>query len=218
MSGQKDTTDIEALVMEKLSYASPSPAKDEGLSLPDTSRKRTHKRRNRKLSSSSPPVPDDVNLLTENFAHAAKEAENRALRLALTGSRGRRREQPVHRSIPTTAAKVVQAADMKEQAPARTPHFQANNDANGKDVSADAAEIVEKYRREVGRFGSRALHKSDRKKYETSQLQKLGCRKPKNEKMPIGILTKKRKYQKIRERKKKEMDTATGMLVRAGRK
>lgn len=82
----------------------------------------------------------------------------------------------------------------------------------------DAAQFVDSHRREVGRFGSRALDKRERKSFDAAELIRLGCRPPKNNKIPIGLLIRKRQKQKVREAKKKEMDLATGMLVRSKRK
>lgn len=88
------------------------------------------------------------------------------------------------------------------------------NSKAGKDV----ADYVDTHRREVGRFGSQGLDKRDKRAYQTAQLVKLGCKPPKNPKMPIGLLQRVRQRQSQRQQEKKEMDIATGMLVRSRRK
>lgn len=90
------------------------------------------------------------------------------------------------------------------------------DDSNAQEL--DAAEFVDSHRREIGRFGSQALHKYDRKSFEKAERIRLGCRQPKNQKVPIGLLITKRRKQNIKAAKKKEMDLATGMLVRSKRR
>lgn len=84
--------------------------------------------------------------------------------------------------------------------------------------AANVAQFVDDHRREIGRFGSKALLKKDRRAYEIEELTKLGCRPPKSQKMPIGLLQEKRKKEKEQLARKKQMDLESGMLIRSKRK
>lgn len=94
----------------------------------------------------------------------------------------------------------------------------ARKSNSNKNDDDDVADYVDTHRREVGRFGSEGLEKRDKRSYQTAQLVKLGCKPPKNPKMPIGLLQRVRQRQRDRDQEKKEMDRATGMLVRSRRK
>lgn len=102
--------------------------------------------------------------------------------------------------------------------PLQSGQGRVNAKISGTVATVDAAQFVDSHRREVSRFGSRALDKRERKSFEAAEMIRLGCRRPKNPKMPIGLLIRKREKQKVRGAKKKEMDLATGMLVRSKRK
>lgn len=82
----------------------------------------------------------------------------------------------------------------------------------------DAMEFVDAHRREIGRFGSKALDKRNKRAYEIEDLVKLGCRHPIKQKMPIGLLQHKRKKEKDRLAHEKEMNLASGMLIRSKRR
>ena len=81
----------------------------------------------------------------------------------------------------------------------------------------DPMRYVERHRSEVGDLGCSALGKKEKKKYELARLAKLGCKPPKNQRKPIGILVGIRKKEKERAKKQKERMLETGMLVRARR-
>lgn len=87
-----------------------------------------------------------------------------------------------------------------------------------RNTSMSVARFVEEHRREIGRFGSKALDKNDRRAYEAEDLARLGCRPPKRQKMPIGILQQKRKKEKEQLARKKQTDLESGMLVRSRRR
>lgn len=87
-----------------------------------------------------------------------------------------------------------------------------------RNTSMSVARFVEEHRREIGRFGSKALDKKDRRAYEVEDLARLGCRPPKQQKMPIGILQQKRKKEKEQLALKKQADLESGMLVRSRRR
>lgn len=93
-----------------------------------------------------------------------------------------------------------------------------NHPKSGPNNSISVARFVEEHRREIGRFGSKALDKKDRRAYETNDLIRLGCRPPKRQKMAIGILQQKRKKEKEDLKRKKQMDLESGMLVRSRRR
>lgn len=84
--------------------------------------------------------------------------------------------------------------------------------------NVDAVQFVNTFRREVGQFGSKALDKKRKRAYQTDELVKLGCRPPKNKKMPIGVLQEERRKEKERAAEEKELQLASGMLVRSKRR
>lgn len=85
-------------------------------------------------------------------------------------------------------------------------------------IKVDVAQFVDDHRREIGRFGANALTKKVAQEYETAELVKLGCRPLKSPKMPIGLLQEKRKKEKERAAKQRELDFASGMLIRSKRR
>lgn len=99
----------------------------------------------------------------------------------------------------------------------RNDSSKSQKDGNDEEKMKSIETYVDKHRREVGQYGAQGLHKHDKQKFRQAELLKLGCRKPKSQKMPIATLIRKRQIQKFRDTKKKEMDLATGMLVRSRR-
>lgn len=87
---------------------------------------------------------------------------------------------------------------------------------NGK--IANARDFVETHRFEVGALGSSALAKKERKLYQNAQLLRLGCRRPKNLRMPIGMLNGMRKKQREDAKKEKQRLVEEGMLVSSKRR
>lgn len=109
----------------------------------------------------------------------------------------------------TTPVNVTRLVDERTQ---RKQH------GKGQNTSTSIAQFVERHRHEIGRFGSKALQKRDRRAYETQELIRLGCRPPKREKMPIALLQQKRRKEKEELARKKQEDLETGMLMRSRRR
>lgn len=78
--------------------------------------------------------------------------------------------------------------------------------------------FVNVHRSEIGNFGASGLDKKTAKDYEVENLVKLGCRRPKNPKMPLWMLQRQRQKEKERATKKKEVDIVSGMLTRSKRR
>lgn len=216
MAHQDSDSELEAKICQALTYSTPQPAKDNQAPV---SKKGIRKRKRRTARDLDKSADDDLRSLKETIAEAEKRAEERAKKLVLV-----RPKQNAPRSNLKPAGKkkgipaVVIAGELNDKAPPKWKNERSNEGGKDDVESIDARQFVEQHRSEIGQFGSRGLHKRDRKQYETAHLVKLGCRRPKNQKMPIGVLVKKRRYQNIREQKKKDMDIATGMLVRTKRK
>ncbi len=91
----------------------------------------------------------------------------------------------------------------------------------GTDMSqngVNAARFVEEHRFEVGALGSSGLNKRQKKAYQAAQLLRLGCRAPRNQKMPIAMLIGMRRKQKEREEKEKQKKLEEGVLISSKRK
>lgn len=84
--------------------------------------------------------------------------------------------------------------------------------------SLSAAAFVEQHRFEVGKLGARALEKRERKAYEAAMLLRLGCRPPRNQKMPIGLLIEQRSKEKARALEDREKKREEGVLISSKRK
>lgn len=213
---QSDLSGIEAAVMAKLNPSTPQPQRLPPE--PSLSKKRRKKRRK------TPQLPI-TQTVRSAIKDAAKAAEKRVLSLAIVQTQNAV-ETEEKASNSTNSPPVVKAtgfcASVRPQNSSRDRRVDAKRPSSGSSkkrrTPGDAFQFVEEFRREVGQFGAQGLAKKDKQSYEMAQLIKLGCRPPKNEKIPIGMLIEDRKRKKIAEAKKKEMDIATGMLVRSKRK
>eukprot|EP00171_Calliarthron_tuberculosum_P003435 IDg3435t1 len=90
-------------------------------------------------------------------------------------------------------------------------------DASTREDPVNAAAYVERHRFEVGALGSAALQKRQRKAYESATLLRLGCRAPKNQKLPIGTLVGMRKKKKERHVKEREKKREEGLYTQERR-
>lgn len=229
-------SDVEALVMKNLSCEVETLREPQG-------QKHEYVPRSKQIKKAATPAPahfteihgtDEVRKLRQSLTTFTKEHEEQIIKSVLIrpnrnpslGQATRKKRTLQTRDIGNGSftSTIMKAADfngrVRHTKRGRSKLSEVERDPSRKSEGNefDAIEYVESYRREVGRFGSQGLHKRDRKQYETAQLVSLGCRKPKNQKMPIGVLVKKREYQKTREERKKAMDLATGMLVRSKRR
>lgn len=234
---EKDTTDIEAAVLSRLfpSDWEKSDIAPRSVSHRERSNikfaKKSRKRRKSALDTeANPSSVKDFVPFQNKIIEAASVAEKGVLdqmiirRAGSSGHSisGKQRISPPANKL-QTAPIVVKALDLLPQSQERhgktwSPGSKDKKKKRGVAEDLEATEYVDKYRREVGRFGSQALQKRDRKSFEAAERLRLGCRAPKNQKMPIATLIAKRKKQKSLAAKKKEMDLAAGMLVRSKRR
>lgn len=169
--------------------------------------------------------------MRKDLAEAARKAQQHALKVALVkdGSSFKKghaasSKKPVVPSTKETL--VVKARDFKSVYAERRSMSRKRSRAvppsiekpQSKENVVNVEEFVNSHRREVGRFGANALDKRNKRSFETAELVKLGCRPPKNEKMPIWLLQGRRKKEKERAAQQKELDLASGMLVRSKRR
>ncbi len=82
----------------------------------------------------------------------------------------------------------------------------------------NAAQLVERFRHEVGALGAAGLQKRERKAYDEAVLDRLGFRRPKNQKMPLTLLEEQRRKEKLRLQQEKEKKLEEGVLLSAKRK
>ncbi|PXF48716.1 hypothetical protein BWQ96_01568 [Gracilariopsis chorda] len=225
-----DDSDIESLLMKRLMEPLSTPRRqqlpqaqnEQSQTQPDsvTPRKRiAHLGRRRKR-----PRPERVTQLEairNSFAEKSNDAQEAALALAMVRPL-RTLTSPNKATSPSTQStratnSVIKVREFPQPMAKNTP-TSGEQQPQQEAFTVDASRFVDTHRREVGRFGSQALHRRDRNKYELAQLIKLGCRKPKGQKMPIALLQKHRKRNKMKAQKKKEQDLASGMLLRSKRK
>lgn len=215
-----DDSDIESLLMKRLMEPLSTPQTELPPS-PDstTPRKPVARLRSRRKRPRSETL-SRFKTIRKAFTENSKAAQQTALALAvvrpqrtLTPSRNTPSASTPSAS-PTTS--IVKVRELPQPPPRSTPKS-SEKQPQQHAFTVDASHFVESHRREVGRFGSQSLHRRDRKKYQLAQLIKLGCRKPKGQKMPIGLLQEQRKRDKIRAQKKKQQHVASGMLLRSKR-
>lgn len=72
-------------------------------------------------------------------------------------------------------------------------------------------QFVNDHRTQVGNLGASALDKKSAKEYEIEKLVKLGCKRPKNIKMPLQMLQNKRANERKKEEKQRELDRQNGI-------
>lgn len=194
-------------------------------------RRRDRHRRRRSLDpdTASPPLSTEMALrsaLHESATASTKRAVSLALVTAQVSSSTTSHPSPSIASRPPT--RVVRARSLpsalslhggiRKRAHAKAQlHNSVKLQVARNDDAEDAASFVDEYRREIGRFGASGLDKSARREFELADMQKLGCRKPKNERVPIGILQRRRRNDRESAREKRESDLASGMLVRSKR-
>lgn len=200
---------VEAAVMARLSaWEAPSEAGGAvgaGVA-PEIRKGKLRKRRRRRERAVAPP--DAAAAAVRNAAELAAEAERRAVERAVV------RVWPAREEARARVREVVVAPRELR------PVFGRRRAAESVKVEGglDSREMVEAFRREVGVLGSTALGKKDRSNYETAELVRLGCKPPRNQKMPLGLLLAKRKKEKLQAEKDKQHKLETGMLVRSKRK
>lgn len=167
--------------------------------------------------------------MRKELREASRKAQEHALKVALVNhdssfSKGRVAPER-NDALPTKETVVVKARDFRNTYAERravsrkrsrgvTPTIEKPQPKN---TIANIKQFVDSHRREVGRFGATALDKKNKRAFETAELVKLGCRPPKNQKMPIGLLQARRKKEKERAAEQKELDIASGMLIRSKR-
>lgn len=243
---EQSDSELEATVMKFLShstaYKSATESEEPNSSVEPPKRQKRRKKRPSKVLVKSNET--DMEALRKSIADSAKKAEQRAVALAVVQPRTSNAASESFKialrpensnAVPVIMHNTIDGKHgivgvgekgsgiLKRR---RRGDVMSQGDDQNKVAMArvetgnevDAMQFVDKHRREVGRFGSRALGKRDRKRYDTAELVKLGCRRPKNQKMPIGVLEETRKYIKMKEAQKKEMDLASGMLVRSKRR
>lgn len=208
MASDSDSS-LEALVMSRLHKPTPAPVRESPETPIPRSLKRRKKRSRRRvpppISPSAPSIPPT----------SSTQAEILSKTLVKTPKVVQRESQSSRRwSLPTT--RNSSEDQIRGVSTGRIRKSDNNNKSTMERV--DAVRFVEQHRREVNWYGSKGLTKKDRKKFEMEERIKLGCRRPKNEKVPIGILQGMRKKEKERAKKQKELDLASGMLIRSKRR
>lgn len=113
-------------------------------------------------------------------------------------------------------ARTLERGISKKRRNQNPSNVHARSAAEGEDA-VNAATFVERHRFEVGALGSAALQKRQRKAYEAATLLRLGCRAPRNQKMPIGMLVGIRKKKKERDVKEREKKREEGVLISSKR-
>ncbi|CAN8068017.1 unnamed protein product [Agarophyton chilense] len=216
---------VESLLMERLMNRS-LPAASPSFTVPEPpSVTFHHQTRRERRQNKQGKRPRTDRLRIEAFRHlvARKETAAKQAALAIATVRPRRVSPPPPTSTPSapTSVAAVPTLVVKQLSPTlpSSNRRKLASDSTPLDHTlVDAAHFVNAHRTEVGDFGSQALRRRDRKKYHTAKLVKLGCRPPKNQKMPIGLLQKRRKREKLNAQKQKKRDLATGMLLRIKRR
>lgn len=220
MSDNESIATVEAAVEARLSaWASPSDS-----NIPHNTVKRRRKRQKQPHKPQKPPppplhpTPPPSHLLQSSLSASAAAIEARLLKRTLIRPRDSPPPKlPVAAAVPafspSNASKFTRARSSFEN---KSKPQQQKGEQNTNLV--DAVQFVESHRREVNHFGATALHKRDRKAFETTERVRLGCRPPKPQKMPIGLLQAMRRNQKAREENQRQLDIASGMLIRCKRR
>lgn len=171
--------------------------------------------------------------LRKKLVSAAQNARKHVLSLALVQNRqpSPTCRQPSHRrQSSSTALKtvVVQARQLGDAPPNRPVREKQSNIHKKRRQRSpptklpyetdDAAQYVNLYRREVGRFGAQGLDTRKARAYEAEDLSRLGCKPAKRTKEPIAMLQRRRANEKQREAAQRQADFESGMLMRTKRK
>ena len=82
----------------------------------------------------------------------------------------------------------------------------------------NAAQLVERYRHEVGALGAAGLQKRERRAYDDTVLDRLGFCKAPNQKMPLTLLERVRRKEKEQLEKDKAERREQGLLISTKRK
>ena len=207
--------ELEAKICAKLNYSAPPPEKDDGPIVKTTVRKKRKKRSRPSVLSAE----DDYRSLQKSIVESEAFAQERAKQLALVQPQ-RDIEQSAAASGHANAdgSMEIQARELNDKPQQMTEQDDAQRTNRKEQAGIDMQQYVERHRGIIGKLGAAGLNKRERRAYETAQLVKLGCRKPKNQKMPISMLANQRRNEKKRAKQKKELDLVTGMLVRVKRK
>ena len=228
---EEDTKDIEDVISKRLLLGSGSPHESEAkqsqwdTKLKSKSIKKKKKRKRRPQMNELPSQIESKALEEKQISQ--KLTRQRALETAILQKRP---VSKLNNSIQTSSTSKTASNKSntsfdslrlrnprKNRRPSRNDDSKSQKDGNEEEKIKSIETYVDKHRREVGQYGAQGLHKRDKQKFRQAELLKLGCRKPKAQKMPVATLIRKRQIQKFRDAKKKEMDLATGMLVRSRR-